>query len=88
MTVSIRPARVVDVDFLTDLYAGEDVRPFLAAAGDYDREDVAAKVAQNPETGGVMVVELDGQPAGAMAWELRNRRSRMVVAPLRPEHTA
>ena len=40
MTVSIRPAGAADVDFLVALYADEDVRPFLAAAGSYDREGV------------------------------------------------
>ena len=67
-----------DVDFLVELYADEDVRPFLAAGGRYDREAVAEHVAQGPESGGVIVVELDGEPAGAMAWELRNRRSAIV----------
>ncbi len=78
MSVSIRPAADNDVDFLVDLYGDEDVRPFLAAAGSYDRAGVAAKVAQDPEAGGVMIVELDGDRAGAMAWELRNRRSAIV----------
>ena len=55
------------------------MRPFLAAAGSYDRDGVAAKVAQDPEQGGVMVVELGGRSrAGAMAWELANRRSAIV----------
>jgi len=67
-----------DVDFLVELYADEDVRPFLAAAGSYDREAVAERVAQDPEEGGVMVVESGGERAGAMAWELRNRRSAIV----------
>ena len=78
MNVSIRPATAEDVDFLAELYAGEDVRPFLAAAGSYDRDGVARQVAQDPETGGVMIVEADGEPAGAMAWDLTNRRSRIV----------
>ena len=78
MSVTIRPAGVADVDFLVELYADEDVRPFLAAAGSYDRDGVAAKVARDPEAGGVMVVELDGERAGAMAWELTNRRSAIV----------
>jgi RimJ/RimL family protein N-acetyltransferase len=78
VSVAIRPAGADDVDFLVELYADEDVRPFLAAAGRYDREAVAEQVAQDPETGGVMVVELDGEPAGAMAWDLRNRRSSIV----------
>jgi RimJ/RimL family protein N-acetyltransferase len=78
VSVAIRPARADDVDFLVELYADEDVRPFLAAAGSYDREGVAERVAQDPDEGGVIVVELDGERAGAMAWELRNRRSAIV----------
>jgi RimJ/RimL family protein N-acetyltransferase len=76
--VSIRRAGEADVDFLVELYADEDVRPFLAASGSYDRAGVAEKVGQDPEAAGVMIVELEGEPAGAMAWELRNRRSRIV----------
>ncbi|HWL32638.1 MAG TPA: GNAT family protein [Gaiellaceae bacterium] len=78
MSVSIRPARAGDVDFLVELYADEDVRPFLAAAGSYDRAGVAAKVVQDPEAGGAMVVELEDERAGAMVWELTNRRSGIV----------
>ena len=78
MSVSIRPAGDADVDFLVALYADDEVRPFLAAAGSYDREGVLAKVAQDPEAGGVMVVELEGDRAGAMVWELTNRRSAIV----------
>jgi RimJ/RimL family protein N-acetyltransferase len=78
VSVAIRPARAGDVDFLVELYAEEDVRPFLAAAGSYDREGVAERVAQDPEEGGVMIVESGGERAGAMAWELRNRRSAIV----------
>ena len=78
MSVSIRPARADDVDFLVDLYSDEDVRPFLAAAGRYDRDGVAEQLARDPDEGGLMVVELDGERAGAMGWELRNRRSAIV----------
>jgi aminoglycoside 6'-N-acetyltransferase len=78
MSVAIRPAGATDVDFLVELYADEDVRPFLAAAGSYDRDGVAAKVAQDPDAGGVMVIEVEGELVGAMAWELTNRRSGIV----------
>ena len=78
MTVTVRAAVRSDLDFLVELYADEDVRPFLAAAGSYDRDGVAAKVAQDPDTGGVMIVELGGERAGAMAWELANQRSAIV----------
>jgi RimJ/RimL family protein N-acetyltransferase len=75
---TIRPATGDDVDFLAELYADPDVRPFLAAAGSYGRDDVAERVAHDPESGGLLVVELDGTRAGAMAWELTNRRSRIA----------
>ena len=78
MSVSIRDAQQDDLDFLVELYADEDVRPFLAAAGSYDRAGIAEKIAQDPESGGLLVVELEGRGAGAMGWELRNRRSRIV----------
>jgi RimJ/RimL family protein N-acetyltransferase len=78
VSVSIRRAGEPDVDFLVELYANDDVRPFLAASGSYDRGSIATKVAVDPETGGVMIVELGGEQAGAMVWELRNRHSRIV----------
>ena len=78
MTVSIRAARTGDLEFLVDLYADEDVRPFLAAAGSYDRNGIAERIAQDPDAGGLLVVELEGERAGAMAWELSNRRSRIA----------
>src|SRR5687768_5893728 len=78
MTVAIRAAREDDLDFLVELYADEDVRPFLAAAGSYDRDGIAERIAQDPESGSLLVVELDGEPAGAMAWDLSNRRSRIA----------
>jgi RimJ/RimL family protein N-acetyltransferase len=78
VTVSIRPATEADLDFLAELYADEDVRPFLAAAGSYDRAGIAEKLALDPESGGLMIAELEGERAGAMAWDVRNRRSRIV----------
>jgi RimJ/RimL family protein N-acetyltransferase len=78
MNITIRAAREDDLDFLVELYADEDVRPFLAAAGSYDRDGIGERIGQDPEAGALLVVELDGEPAGAMAWELSNRRSRIA----------
>ncbi len=72
MSVSIRPAAAGDVDFLVELYSDDDVRPFLAAGRTYDREWVVANLGQ------LVVAELDGAPAGAMAWEVANERSGIV----------
>lgn len=71
-SVSIRPATVADVDFLAALYAHEDVRPYLAAGNPYDRDWVTASLE------GIMVAELDGEPAGAMAWEVKSERNAIV----------
>ena len=76
-----RPATAADVDFLARLYADEDVRPFLAAAGRYDAEAVRERIARHedePDAGGLLVFEVDGKRAGAMAWERANERSRIA----------
>ena len=78
MTVSIRAAATSDLDFLVELYEHEDVRPFLAAAGSYDRDGIAEQIAQDPASGGLLVVDVDGEPAGAMGWGVGNRRSRIA----------
>jgi RimJ/RimL family protein N-acetyltransferase len=78
VSVSIRRAEPEDLDFLAGLYAGEDVRPFLAAAGRYDRDGIADQLGRDPEGGELLVVELDGERAGAMLWERTNVRSRIA----------
>ena len=78
MTVSLRRAEHDDLDFLTGLYAGEDVRPFLAAGGRYERDGIAEQLERDPEEGGLLVVELDGDRAGALFWERTNVRSRIA----------
>ena len=83
MSVSIRPARTDDLDFLVELYADEDVRPFLAASGAYDRDGLAARIArglEEPDAGALLIVEADGERAGAMTWELRSERNRIAHA--------
>ena len=72
MTVSIRPASDGDVDFLVELYADDDVRPFLAAGRPYDRDWVVANL------DGLFVTLVDGELAGAMAWEVRSERNGIV----------
>ena len=83
MSVSIRRARPDDLDFLVELYQDEDVRPFLATSGAYERGGIAERIAgadEEPDAGGLMIVEDGGERAGAMAWELKNVRSRIAHA--------
>ena len=57
------------------------MRPFLAAAGSYERAALAERIEQSqrePDAGGIVVIEVDGAPAGAMAWERVNQRSRIA----------
>ena len=81
MSVSIRRATVADLDFIAELYAEEDVRPWLAAAGPYDRSAVLAELERfdrEPGSGALMVIEVDGERAGVSAWELVYERSRIA----------
>jgi RimJ/RimL family protein N-acetyltransferase len=78
VSVSIRRARSDDLDFLVELYEDEDVRPFLAASGAYDRDGIAEKIAradEEPDASGLLIVDESGERAGAMAWERKNIRS-------------
>lgn len=77
----LRRATLADVDFLAGLYADEDVRPWLSAGGRYDTDALRGQIDQHdadPDAGGLLVIEVDGEPAGALAWERVNVRSRIA----------
>jgi RimJ/RimL family protein N-acetyltransferase len=81
VTVTIRRARVDDVDFLADLVTHEDVEPFLAAVRAKGRDEILEEIGRSdsdPETFGVFVIELDGELAGTMRFERANARSRIA----------
>jgi RimJ/RimL family protein N-acetyltransferase len=78
MSVALRRAEPDDLDFLEGLYADEAVRPFLAAAGRYERDGIAEHLERDPEEGGLLVIELEGERAGAMFWRRTNVRSRIA----------
>jgi RimJ/RimL family protein N-acetyltransferase len=82
MSTSIRRARADDVDFLVDLFAHEEVEPFLAAVRPRDHESVAALVDRSerePQLYGLFIVEVDAERAGTMAFEIVNRRSSIAA---------
>ena len=74
----IRRARIDDLDFVVDLYRNEDVRPFLADGGGLDRDALSAEIEREPELGELVVLEVDGEPAGAMRWRLESARHRIA----------
>jgi len=79
--VSLRPATAGDVPFLAGLVADPDVAPFLAASRASTPEAITEQVARaesEPDGFGVLVIELDGEPAGTATWEVVNRRSRIA----------
>jgi putative acetyltransferase len=81
MPVSIRRAVPGDLDFLFELVNDEDVEPFLGGRAALDRESLRAEIERSsaePQEFGRFVIEVDGERAGAMGFEVANRRSRIA----------
>ena len=79
--ISIRRARPDDLDFLFGLVNDDDVEPFLGGLAALDRESVLGEIersAAEPEEYGRFVIEVDGERAGAMGFEVANRRSKIA----------
>jgi putative acetyltransferase len=77
----IRRARPEDAGFLVELLTHKEVEPYLAAVRPNDCESVLAGIERSqrePAEFGVFLIEVDGQPAGAMEFERANRRSRIA----------
>jgi RimJ/RimL family protein N-acetyltransferase len=81
VSVAIRRAQLDDLDFVVELFSHEEVEPFLAAVRVRDREGLRAEIARSlaePDEFGRFVIEVDGEPAGVMGFEVANRRSRIA----------
>jgi RimJ/RimL family protein N-acetyltransferase len=81
VSVAIRRAEPGDLDFLVELMTHEEVEPFLAVIRPRDREGVEAEIERSqaePQEFGRFVIEVDGEPAGSMGFEVANRRSRIA----------
>jgi RimJ/RimL family protein N-acetyltransferase len=77
----VRRANAGDVEFMAGLASHEDVEPFMAAVSARDAaalEDEVARSEREPEHYGRFVIEVDGEQAGVMAFEVANRRSRIA----------
>jgi RimJ/RimL family protein N-acetyltransferase len=77
----IRRANAADVEFMAELASHDDVEPFMAAVSARDAEALAEEVARSerePEHYGRFVIEVDGERAGVMAFEVASRRSRIA----------
>jgi RimJ/RimL family protein N-acetyltransferase len=81
LTVSIRRAELSDLDFLVELFSHEEIDPFLAAVRVRNPDGIRAEIERSlsePEAFGRFVIEVDGERAGAMGFEVANRRSRIA----------
>jgi RimJ/RimL family protein N-acetyltransferase len=81
VSVSIRRARPDDVDFLVELITHEDVDPYLAARRARTREEILEEIERStsdPQRFGRFIVELDGERAGVMGFQVENERSRIA----------
>jgi RimJ/RimL family protein N-acetyltransferase len=81
MSIQIRRAELADLDFLLELMTHDEVEPFLAVIRPRDREGVLAEIERSqaePQEFGRFVIEVDGQPAGLMGFQVANRRSRIA----------
>jgi len=80
--VRLRPATREDVALLVALLGNPEVEPYLAASRAHGSEEVEAEVdrgEREPDGFGVLVIELDREPAGTVTWESVNRRSRIAA---------
>jgi len=78
---ALRRATVEDVDFMASLAGHEEVEPFMAAVSARDSEALLEEVRrteEEPRHYGRFLVEVEGKPAGVLAYEVRNRRSRIA----------
>jgi RimJ/RimL family protein N-acetyltransferase len=81
VSVTLRRAEPGDVDFLLELMTDEDVEPYLSVRRPRDREGLLAEIERSqaePDEFGRFVIELDGEPAGLMGFQVANQRSRIA----------
>jgi RimJ/RimL family protein N-acetyltransferase len=81
VSVAIRRAGPEDADFVLELMTHDDVEPYMAVIRPRDRDGVLAEIERSqaePEEYGRFVIELDGERAGLMGFEVANRRNRIA----------
>lgn len=79
--ITIRRARLDDLDFLVELVSHPDIQPFLGGRAARDRDALAVEIERSegdPTAYGRFVIEVDGVRAGVMGFEVENRRSRIA----------
>jgi len=80
-TVTLRRATAGDVGWLVELYNDDDIEPFLGGRHPFNAERVSEEVerSQNePQRLGRMIVEVDGERAGALGFDEVNEANRIA----------
>src|SRR5439155_15241939 len=81
VNITLRRAEPDDADFLVELMTDDDVEPYMAVVRPRDRDGMLAEIERSqaePEEFGRFVIEVDGERAGLMGFEIANRRSRIA----------
>jgi RimJ/RimL family protein N-acetyltransferase len=76
--VTLRRAVAADAEWLAELYAAEDVEPYLGAQRAKDEAAVLEEIERSerePRRFGRMIIELDGERAGTLGWHEVNERN-------------
>ena len=79
--MNLRRARADDVDFLVELLNHAEIEPYLSARRERDHDGVLGLIERSerePDEYGLFVIEVDGERAGTMSFEVGNRRSRIA----------
>ena len=79
--IELRRATADDADFLVELYADEDVEPFLGPRNPRRRDEMLEEIERSqsePRRHGRMIIEVDGEPAGALAYDERSEANRIA----------
>ncbi len=81
MPVELRRASPPDADFLLELLADGDVRPFLGPRSAATRDEMLEEIEHSladPDSFGRFVVEMDGEPAGTVGFHVGSERNRIA----------
>jgi RimJ/RimL family protein N-acetyltransferase len=79
--ITLRRASAADVDWLVELYTDEETEPFLGGHNPRDAATIGAEVDRSlaePRKTGRMIVEVDGERAGAMAFDELSEANRIA----------
>jgi RimJ/RimL family protein N-acetyltransferase len=79
--IALRRANADDADWLVELYADGDVDPFLGPRRPHDRHAMLAEIERSlaePETFGRLIIEVDGERAGALGYHEVNEANRIA----------